>query len=67
MDWIIFYFIGLKDEKAKERDALILASYLNQAMCYLKLEDFKNAREMSDKALELDPKNDKGLFRKGQV
>jgi FK506-binding protein 4/5 len=57
----------LKDEKAKERDALLLASQLNQAMCYLKLEDFKNAREMSDKALELDPKNDKGLFRKGQV
>jgi FK506-binding protein 4/5 len=45
----------------------MLVSHLNQAMCHLKLEDFKNALEMSDKAVELDPKNEKGLFHKGQV
>lgn len=59
--------VALKDEKAAERDQLMLAAYLNQAMCCLKLNDFSATRDHCGKALELDPKNEKGLFRLGQV
>jgi FK506-binding protein 4/5 len=45
----------------------MLAAYLNQAMCCLKLNDFCATREHCQKALEMDPKNEKGLFRLGQV
>lgn len=59
--------LALKDEKATEREQLMLAAYLNQAMCCLKLNDFTATREHCQKALELDLKNEKGLFRLGQV
>ncbi|EFX66021.1 hypothetical protein DAPPUDRAFT_204206 [Daphnia pulex] len=57
----------LKDEKATEREQLMLAAYLNQAMCCLKLNDFCATRDHCHKALEMDPKNEKGLFRMGQA
>lgn len=59
--------LGLKDEKAKERESLLLAAHLNQAMCCLKVNDFSATRDHCTKALEMDPKNEKGLFRMGQV
>jgi FK506-binding protein 4/5 len=45
----------------------MLAAYLNQAMCCLKLNDFCATRDHCHKALEMDPKNEKDLFRMGQV
>ncbi|XP_046632357.1 peptidyl-prolyl cis-trans isomerase FKBP4-like [Daphnia pulicaria] len=45
----------------------MLAAYLNQAMCCLKLNDFCATRDHCHKALEMDPKNEKGLFRMGQA
>jgi len=57
----------LKDEKLAERDVLVLAAYLNQAMCCLKLNEFNITKDHCLKALELDPKNEKGLFRLGQA
>lgn len=45
----------------------MLAAYLNQAMCCLKLNEFVATRDHCKKALELDSKNEKGLFRLGQV
>lgn len=60
-------FLALKDEKAVERDSLVLAAHLNQAMCCLKLNDFVTTRDHCKKALEIDSKNEKGLFRLGQV
>jgi len=57
----------LKDEKLAERDALVLAAYLNQAMCCLKLNEYNITRDHCLKALEIDPKNEKGLFRMGQA
>ena len=64
----LFVFISaLKDEKATEREQLMLAAHLNQSMCCLKLNDFCATRDHCHKALEMDPKNEKGLFRMGQV
>ena len=54
------------DLKPKVRETL-LAGYLNLAMCYLKLENYTEARRKCDKALEIDSKNEKGLFRRGQA
>jgi hypothetical protein len=64
---LFFSISALKDEKATEREQLMLAAYLNQAMCCLKLNDFCATRDHCHKALEMDPKNEKGLFRMGQV
>ncbi|XP_050308146.1 FK506-binding protein 59 [Anthonomus grandis grandis] len=54
-------------ETSKERAALLLASYLNTSLCHLKLNDNFEAKAAATKALELDPTNEKALFRKGQA
>lgn len=57
------------EENADERNALLLSVHLNLALCYLKIDPVQpfKARDCAVKALELDPKNVKGLFRKGQA
>ena len=46
---------------------LQLASHLNLSLCYLKLGNNLKTLDSSDKALEIDPTNNKGLYRRGQV
>jgi len=46
---------------------LVLAAYLNLAMCNLKLKEYNQVIEVCKKALELDDKNEKGLFRMAQA
>ena len=46
---------------------MLLAAHLNQAMCCLKNNDFTTTRDHCTKALEMDSKNEKGLFRLGQA
>ena len=59
---------SLKEEsKILEREQLLLAAHLNQAMCCLKNNDFTTTRDHCTKALEMDSKNEKGLFRLGQA
>lgn len=57
----------LDEEKDKLKKSLLLAGYLNTAACHLKLEDYIEARKNCDKALNMDPKNIKALFRRGQA
>lgn len=58
---------SLKGEEADKRKSLLLAAHLNLAMCYLKLKEDYEACKSCDEALQLDPKNEKGLFRRGTV
>lgn len=67
----VIQYVGLPDDfdddlKARGQETL-LAAYLNLAMCYLKIHNYTEAQKNCDKALELDAKNEKGLFRRGQA
>jgi FK506-binding protein 4/5 len=55
------------EEHAKQRANLLLASYLNLALCSLKLQDYVKCVGECDKALNFDANNEKALFRKGQA
>ncbi|KAJ8912897.1 hypothetical protein NQ315_011220 [Exocentrus adspersus] len=61
----------LENEKdsaiAEERNSLLLASYLNLALCHLKLQDYFEAKNAATNALQIDPFSEKALFRRGQA
>lgn len=56
-----------EQEKAQRQELkqMLLVSYLNLALCYLKVNKLKECVANCDQALELDPKNVKAHFRKG--
>ena len=57
----------LEGEYGVERNRLLLAARLNLALCHLKLGNNVAAHDSADRALELDSKNEKALFRRGMV
>ncbi|CAL4123311.1 unnamed protein product [Meganyctiphanes norvegica] len=64
---LLQYDSGLDEEKKKESFQVLLAGHLNLAQCYLNLKDNIHAKENAQKALEMDEKNVKALFRNGQA
>ncbi|ESO02599.1 hypothetical protein HELRODRAFT_185002 [Helobdella robusta] len=54
----------LQGESAEKRKSLLLAAHLNEALCHLKLKEDLEAFNSCNEALTLDPKNEKGLFRR---
>jgi tetratricopeptide (TPR) repeat protein len=60
--------IPFDNDKAKtdEARALLLACYLNDASVCLKLELYREAETACSKAIELEPKSLKALYRRGQ-
>jgi tetratricopeptide (TPR) repeat protein len=66
VDYLQNEVYDLEEEKASA-NKFLLAAHLNLAACYLKTKEFKNAIESCNKALELDAKNEKGLFRMAQA
>lgn len=54
------------DDKKKKADELKLSAQSNVALCHLKLNEHAECIRACDKALEIDPKNEKCLFRRGQ-
>jgi len=53
------------DEKKQVNTNICLPCHLNLAMCYIKIGDFASALKSAEKALEIDSKNVKGLWRRG--
>lgn len=58
---------GASPETQESRKSLLLSGFLNIALCHLKLENYLEAIKVCDKALVMDPNNEKALFRRGQV
>nr|QBH73880.1 fk506-binding protein [Aphelinus abdominalis] len=56
-----------KDQYEKPRDDFLFTANLNLALCFLKTKQPAEAKEASTKVLEIDPKNEKALFRRGQA
>lgn len=56
-----------KEDLQKIRDALLLSTNLNLALCFLKVKEPAEAKESCNKVLELDAKNEKALFRRGMA
>jgi len=54
-------------ENKEPASSLLLPCYLNMAACKLKTESYKEVISWSTKALELDSKNVKALFRRGKA
>lgn len=51
----------------EETKPLVLSAHLNLASCYLKTGQYAKVKEECSKALELDPKNEKAYYRRGQA
>ncbi|XP_063785264.1 peptidyl-prolyl cis-trans isomerase FKBP4 [Pseudophryne corroboree] len=58
---------GLSGEDDAKAKSLLLAASLNLAACYLKLGEHRAALEHCNKALEFQPNNEKGLFRRAEA
>lgn len=64
---ILLFEGGSGYDESDDGKALLLAARLNLALVYLKLNQCYEAKSECEKALEIDPQNVKGLFRRGQV
>ncbi|XP_068133762.1 peptidyl-prolyl cis-trans isomerase FKBP4 [Hyperolius riggenbachi] len=58
---------GLAEEEKAKSKSLQLAASLNLAACYLKLVEHRQTLDHCNKALELEPNNEKGLFRRAEA
>ncbi|KAH8026220.1 hypothetical protein HPB51_017146 [Rhipicephalus microplus] len=58
---------ALEGDLKERRNALLLATHLNMALCHSKLNDPLEAIRACNSALGLDPRSEKALFRRGQA
>lgn len=58
---------NLEGELKDRRNALLLATHLNIALCHNKLNDSLEAIRACNSALTLEPRSEKALFRRGQA
>ncbi|CAJ1938765.1 unnamed protein product [Sphenostylis stenocarpa] len=63
----IEYDSSFSDEEKQQAKTLKITCNLNNAACKLKLKDYKQAEKMCTKALELDSRNVKALYRRAQA
>lgn len=57
----------LEGEREELRQTLLIAAYLNQAQCHLKLNEFAAAKRNADEAISMDGKNPKAFYRRGMA
>jgi len=58
-----FCSLGIYDEDKKELNSFNLSALLNLSLCYWKLKDWVHMKQFSKKALEIDGKNVKAIYR----
>jgi len=58
---------GMNDEEKKQIDDIKLPCLLNSAACQIKTKDYSECVLTCSKALDIDNKNVKAIFRKGQA
>ncbi|KAG8450986.1 hypothetical protein GDO86_003314 [Hymenochirus boettgeri] len=58
---------GSSNVDSQDAKHLLLAAHLNLAMCFIRLQEYGKAVENCEKALTLDPLNEKGLYRRGEA
>ncbi|XP_073279860.1 70 kDa peptidyl-prolyl isomerase-like [Primulina huaijiensis] len=63
----IDYESSFSDEEKEQAKALKVTCNLNNAACKLKLKEFKEAKNLCDKVLEIDVDNVKALYRRAQA
>ncbi|TRY55055.1 hypothetical protein DNTS_020783 [Danionella cerebrum] len=58
---------GTQREQHQNIQALLLVAHLNLALCYLRLREYSQTVENCNKVMELDPENEKALYRRGEA
>jgi len=53
------------EEEKEQINNLKLPIQINLSLCYFKINDVKKSLDYANKALEIDPRNVKGLYRRG--
>ncbi|KAL4645833.1 peptidyl-prolyl cis-trans isomerase FKBP5-like [Arapaima gigas] len=57
----------LQEEQQQAVRALLLVAQLNLALCYLRLHEYAHVVDNCNKVIELDAKNEKALYRRGEA
>ncbi|CAB1315278.1 unnamed protein product [Coregonus sp. 'balchen'] len=66
VSWLEMEF-GVGKEQQQTIQNFLLVSQLNLAMCYLRLREYALVVENCNKVIELDGKNEKALYRRGEA
>lgn len=61
------YLHDATDDQKNKSEEMKVACQLNQTQCYIKMKEFKKAKEIVDKVLEKDGSNLKALYRRGVI
>ncbi|KAJ7999858.1 hypothetical protein DPEC_G00198760 [Dallia pectoralis] len=66
VSWLEMEF-GVGKEQQQTVQNFLLVAQLNMAMCYLKLKEYALVVENCNKVIELDERNEKALYRRGEA
>ncbi|KAJ3601859.1 hypothetical protein NHX12_029621 [Muraenolepis orangiensis] len=58
---------GVGEEQQRKIQEFLLMSQLNLALCFLRLQEFSHVVDNCNKVMELDAKNEKALYRRGEA
>lgn len=61
------YLHDATEDQKKKADEMKVTCQLNQTQCYIKMKEFKKAKELVNKVLEKNGSNIKALYRRGVI